>query len=124
MEVLEDLYLEGTKTSPSVMFNKNGMLKIEGRAMPDNAIRSFEPLAEWISELNCNSVVFDIVLEYLNTAASMQLFSLIRTLEQNCSIQELVVHWHYEEDDEDHFETGHLFEEKLNRTKFKYLCFE
>ena len=88
--------------------------------MPDNASRFFEPLFEWVERLAAPKVVFDINMEYLNTSSSMQLFSLLRKLEENCLIEELTVNWHYEEDDEDHYDTGLFYEEKLSRTKFNY----
>lgn len=120
METLTDLRIEGTKSMPSVTFNINGYLKIEGRLIPDNAVTIFEPLFEWIRRLNADKVIFDINLEYLNTSASMQLFSLLRRLEENCLIKELVVNWYYEADDEDHYDTGLFFQEKLIRIKFNY----
>jgi hypothetical protein len=120
METLTDLKIEGTKSMPSVTFNINGYLKMEGRFIPDNAATMFEPLFEWIKRLNADKVIFDINLEYLNTSASMQLFSLLRRLEENCLIKELVVNWYYEADDEDHYDTGLFFQEKLIRIKFNY----
>ena len=94
---------------------------MEGRFIPDNAMTIFEPLFEWIKRLNTEKVIFDINLEYLNTSSSMQLFSLLRQLEENCAIKELVVNWYFEEDDEDHYDTGLFFEEKLYRTRFNYM---
>lgn len=123
MKTLENLQLEATKSSPAVLFETSGRLKIEGKAIPDNAITFFEPLYMWIENLNSETVVFDIHLEYMNTSATMQLFGLLRKLEENCSILEISVNWHYEEDDEDHYETGLMFKERLNRVKFSYLSF-
>ena len=122
METLGNLKIEGTKSSPTVSFHTDGNLKIEGRAMPDNVMYIFDPLFAWVERLNAKKVVFDINLEYLNTSCSMQLFALLRKLEENNSIEELTVKWHYEEDDEDHYDTGLFYEEKLSRTKFIYLA--
>ena len=121
MENLQNLRIEGTKSIPAITFNINGYLKMEGRFIPDNAMTIFEPLFEWIKRLNTEKVIFDINLEYLNTSSSMQLFSLLRQLEENCAIKELVVNWYFEEDDEDHYDTGLFFEEKLYRTRFNYM---
>jgi hypothetical protein len=123
MKKFENLQLEATKSSPSVFFETTGNLKIEGKAIPDNAIPFFETLSQWLDNLNTKQVVFDINLEYMNTSASMQLFGLLQKLEENCSIFDISVNWHYEEDDEDHYETGLMFEEHLNRVKFHYLSF-
>ena len=121
MELLENLLIEATSTSPEVDFSVNGLLHLKGKAMPDNAVRDFEPLFAWIEKLDVPKIIFNIDMEYLNTSASMQLFTLLRKLEENCSIKELVVNWYYEKDDEDHYDTGLLYEEKLYRTKFNYL---
>ena len=123
MKTLDNLQLEATKSSPSILFEKSGKLKIEGKAIPDNAITFFEPLFMWIQRLNSEDVDIDINLDYMNTSASMQLFGLLRKLDENCSIFKINVNWHYEEDDEDHYETGLMFEERLNRVKFNYYSF-
>jgi hypothetical protein len=120
MGTLEDLIIENTKQMPGVIFKTNGLLSIYGRAIPDYAIPFFKILTEWIDELKSPQIVFDIKLEYINTSASMQLFALLRQLEDKPEISSLVVNWHYEEDDEDHYDTGQFFEEKLERTKFFY----
>jgi len=121
MNTLKNLEIKGTKTIPAITFNINGYLKIEGRFIPDNAVSVFQPLFEWIQHLESEKVIFDINLEYVNTSSSMQLFSLLKKLEENCLIKDLVVNWYFEEDDEDHYDTGVFFEEKLYRTKFNYL---
>lgn len=120
MELLENLHLDSTTTFPEVDFNTNGSLLIKGRLISDNAVRDFEPLFVWIDKLETSKIIFEIDLEYLNTSASMQLFMLLRKLEENCLIKELIVNWYYEEDDEDHYDTGLFYEEKLYRTKFNY----
>jgi hypothetical protein len=123
MYELEDLIIEGTHSSPAVTFKKNGRLKIEGRSMSDNPVKAFGPMLAWIEKLEVENVVFDIYLDYLNTSSSLQLFNLLRMLDENEEILELTVNWHYEEDDEDHYETGIIYQEKLHRTKFNYLSF-
>lgn len=123
MNIKQNLSIEGTSTSPTVLFTTEGKLIMEGKIIPDNALPFFDVLINWISDLSISSIVFDINIEYMNTSASMQMFKMLRKLEENCEIKELLVNWHYEEDDEDHYETGQIFEEKLYRTKFNYLSF-
>ncbi len=121
MNSLENLTIEGTQSSPKVFFQVDGHLNLSGRSMPDNPAKAFEPMFLWIEQLDSTKVIFDIQLDYLNTSSSLQLFNLLRTLDENNSIEEFIVNWHYESDDEDHFETGQFFEEKLQRTKFNYV---
>ncbi len=120
MSTLENLFVEATRQMPEIKFETNGKLCIKGRAIPDNAVPFFESLFTWIDALECEAVTFDINLEYINTSATMQLFTLLRKLEDKECITSLTVNWHYEEDDEDHYDTGLLFEEKLDRVEFLY----
>ena len=118
---MENLSIRGTTTSPSVEFKTNGVLKIKGRILTENAAATFAPLFEWISNLKMEKVVFNIELDYMNTSASMKMFDLLNQLEKNEDIGQLKVNWYYEEDDEDHLDTGKLFEQKLDKTEFEYV---
>ena len=120
-ERMDNLIIKGTQTSPTVAFSIDGKLKLQGRIITDNPIISFKPLFEWISELKCKKVLFDIEVDYMNTSASMQLFSLLGQLDNNKDIETIIINWYYEEDDDDHLETGHIFEQKLTRSKFEYI---
>ena len=117
---MDNLAIKGTMFSPRVLFKHDGHLLIEGRSLPDNAIKSFEPLFIWIDSVRAEKIKFSINLEYLNTSSSMQLFKLLKMLEENCEIKEIDVLWHYDEDDEEHYETGQIFAEQLSRTNFSY----
>jgi hypothetical protein len=118
---MENLNIEGSKTLPTIDFDTSGHLKMQGRIITENANVTFAPLIEWAKNIEVEKVTFDIELDYLNTSASMQLYSLLKELEENKSIKTLNINWHYDEDDEDHLETGQFFEERLTRGKFKYV---
>ncbi len=121
MNNLENLTIEGTSSSPSVLFETNGHLHISGRSMPDNPSKAFEPLFVWLEKLEADTILFDIQLDYLNTSSSLQLFTLLRMIDENETFEKCTVNWHYEADDDDHYETGQFFEEKLNKVKFNYI---
>jgi hypothetical protein len=116
----EDIYIEGTNLLPAVIFLKEGSMKIEGRIVPDHVNSFFEPLMNWVSNLRCTKVIFDIDIEYMNTSASRQLFQLLKTLEDNAHILNIIVFWHYEEEDEEHYETGQILASKMRRIRFFY----
>ncbi|MBN2348682.1 MAG: DUF1987 domain-containing protein [Bacteroidales bacterium] len=115
-----DLYIQGTDNTPEVMFGLNGEFKIWGRIVTENVPGLFEPILKWISDYQHKNVIFNIYFDYINSSASMHLFILLKKLEENEAIQNIIVNWHYDEDDEDHLDTGEIFEDKLNRTKFNY----
>jgi hypothetical protein len=123
MKTLENIKLKATNSMPAVSFDTSGKLKIGGKIIPENAHIFFDPLFRWIESLDSEDVVFDINLDYMNTSASMLLFGLLQKLEDNSYLSDIRVNWHYEEEDEDHYETGLMFEEQLSRTKFNYLSF-
>ena len=121
---MENLVINGTNVAPTIVFQSSGKLKIEGKIITENAILTFDPIFQWLNEFQAKSVEFDIILEYMNTSASMQLYSLLSRLEENQDIQDIKVNWFYEVDDEEHLETGELFEDRLERTVFKYIVID
>lgn len=118
---MDNLKIDGTQNSPAISFTSAGSLKMHGRIITENAVVTFKPLFNWIADFEGRAIEFEIELDYLNTSASMQLFSLLRILDENCGIEDIKVRWFYEQDDEDHLETGEFFEDKLSRVKFEYI---
>jgi hypothetical protein len=119
---MENLIIQGGNSLPYVEFNTNGKLRIQGRIITDNAINTFAPLLLWIKNLEAKKIEFSIELDYINTSASKQLFSMLRSLDENSNIDEILVKWYYEADDDDHLETGEFFEDKLSRVEFEYIA--
>ena len=120
IELQEDIYYEGTNLLPSVIFMKEGSMRIEGRIVPDDVAAFFAPLHKWVKNLRCSKVIFDVDIEYMNTNSSAQLYHLLKALEDNLVVQHIMVFWHYEEEDEELIETGKIMSEKLRRIKFFY----
>ena len=118
---MKSLVIKSTNVSPSVVFQSNGRLKIEGKIITENAVITFEPIFNWLKNIKKKSIHFDIILEYINTSASMQLYALLNLLDDDDAIEEINVNWFYEEDDEEHLETGELFQERLEKTHFNYI---
>jgi hypothetical protein len=118
---MERLNLNSTDCLPLVDFDCNGRLKIEGKSIPEDATKLFNPLIQFIDELSVNEVTFDINLIYFNTASSKKIMEMLRHLDENLKVSEIRVNWHFEEGDEDSVETAEIFEELLNRTDFRYI---
>ena len=53
---MENLYIEGSDSLPTVQFNTDGLLKITGRALPENAFELFSPLIAWVKEFSIDEV--------------------------------------------------------------------
>ena len=97
---------------------------MEGRSFPEDVCKFFDPLISFVSDLETESVVLDVNLEYFNTASSKKLMDLFKHLDANNHIQHILINWHYEEGDDDSIETASIFEESLLRSEFRYMEIE
>jgi hypothetical protein len=120
---MENLFIEGSESLPTVEFNTSGLLKLSGRALPENAHNFFNPLILWVKEFSIDELTVEINLEYFNTAVSKQLFDLLKAIESNARYKKISLKWFYEEGDDEILEAGEIYEELLPRIKFTYQRF-
>lgn len=118
---MKSLSITPTTHSPLVEFDLNGNLLIEGRAIPEDVDKLFNPLIDFITNLDTPKAVLNINLEYFNTATSKKLLDLIKHFDSNNKIQKSLINWHYEEDDEDSLEMAQVYEESVMKSEFKYI---
>jgi hypothetical protein len=108
MEVIKIL---GTDDTPSVTLDAaNSNFEIAGRSLPEDVAAFYKPILEWIDKYvqgpNAKTV-FNFKLIYFNTASSKMLLDILMKLEDlHTSGKEVLVKWHYPEDDEDMKEAG------------------
>lgn len=121
---MDSLSIIGTNCTPHVSFNINGRLSIEGRSLPEDAESFYKPLQEWLMNLSVDIATFEFNLEYFNSASSKKILDLLKLLDANIHVKNIVIKWHYEEGDDDSLEAGQIFEEMLNRSVFKFVEFE
>ncbi|MBN2349956.1 MAG: DUF1987 domain-containing protein [Bacteroidales bacterium] len=106
-----------TPNTPGIEFNpETGLLKIEGRSIPENPGEFFENLINWLEEYYSNPAQItqlELFLEYINSGSSKYLLSIFRMIKKKYSEgNNCVVNWYYEEDDEaiqslgEHFKTS------------------
>ncbi len=117
---MENLFIEGSETLPTVEFQTNGILKLSGRALPENAFNFFSPLITWVKEFSNEELNIEINLEYFNTAVSKQLYDLLKTIESNQNYKKINLKWFYEDGDDEILESGEIYEELLPRINFSY----
>lgn len=108
---MERFFLEGTKMTPSVVFDKStGDFRIYGTSRPENPIEFYKPIFDWLNSYfssSPNKTIFKIQLDYFNTSTSkilLDLFELFETNAENGS--DVHVIWYFEEDDEEMQEAG------------------
>jgi hypothetical protein len=116
---MKALFIEESKATPKVNFNPNGELFIHGRSLPEDPVGFYTPVLDWIKNCACETVVLNMKLEYLNTSSSKQVFSLLSLMNENPLIKNKSVNWHYEEGDDESYETGKAFE-SLTNIQFRF----
>jgi hypothetical protein len=121
---MNNLIIESTINTPTVKFGTDGRLLMEGRSLPENVSKFYQPIVEWAAMLTSEVVKMDINLEYINSASAKKILELLKVLDANNNIKEFIVIWHYEKDDEDVLENGQIFEELLRKAVFRYQEYE
>ncbi len=121
---MNNLIVESTINTPTVKFGTDGRLLMEGRSLPEDVSKFYQPLIEWSAMLTAEVVKMDINLEYINSASAKKILELLKVLDANNNIKEFIVIWHYEKDDEDVLENGQIFEELLRKAVFRYQEYE
>jgi len=120
---MKDLIIKDSEKTPSVALSTNGVLKLEGRSIPEDAAKFFKPLLDWTKEFTANEIRVDIKLEYFNTSSSKFILEMLRLLENNPDNNNILVNWFYEEGDLDVLESGQYFESIIG-IPFKYIEYE
>jgi DNA polymerase III delta prime subunit len=103
--------IQGTDDTPTVTLDKeNNIFEISGRSLPEDVVVLYKPILEWLDEYKNDPLdltVFNFKLEYFNTASSKLLLDVLLKLEDiNNDGHEVLVKWHYPDDDEDMEEAG------------------
>ncbi len=122
---MKSIDIEGTSKTPTVNLNaENGVVEIKGRSIPENSVEFYKPLVDWLEEYKkapVGKTTVNIQLEYFNTSSSKCILDVFKKLEDiNKGDAEVVINWHYEEDDEDMLEAGEDYE-SIIRVPFKMI---
>ncbi len=109
---MDTLNLEGTEDTPKVILDKeNGIFELSGRSLPEDSAEFFQPVLDWIEEYSNDpnsETVFEVKLEYFNTASSKLILDILSDLAE---IEGTTIVWYFHEDDEDMEEAGEEFSE-------------
>lgn len=122
---MEVLTRQGTDDTPSVVLDKDkGVFEFSGRSLPEDVQDFYGPILAWIEEYgkepNGNTDVC-FKLEYFNTASSKMLLDVLLKFEEiNDASGNVVIKWHYHEDEEDMKEAGEEYEDIVS-VPFEYV---
>ncbi len=108
---METIKIQGTEDTPKIMLDaENDVFEISGRSLPEDVSAFYEPVLNWLSEYAENpkgKTVFNFKLTYFNTASSKLLLDILMKLEEmHEKGNDVLIKWHYPEDDEDMAEAG------------------
>lgn len=98
MSDLKGLYVKGTGKTPGIEFTPViGELVLEGRSIPENAAKVYEPLLAWIREYvksPCTTTNFHLKLEYFNSSSLVWIVKIIVEL-GNIKIKGAILYIHF-----------------------------
>lgn len=108
---METIKIQGTEDTPKVILDKdNEVMEISGRSLPEDVASFYDPVLNWLDEYSESpnaKTIFNFKLVYFNTASSKLLLDILMKLEEiHEAGNDVVIRWHYPEDDEDMEEAG------------------
>lgn len=119
---MEPLIIAATEDTPEIVFHpEQGIFKISNISVPENAMGFYEPILDWLKKYETSpnpKTVFDLELEYINTASSKQIIQVILMLEKIAAKSEVNIRWFYDSIDEDMKALGERYK-KLVKVNFE-----
>lgn len=108
---MQPIKIKGSDDTPTVILDKdNEIMEISGRSLPEDVAAFYDPILDWLddyAEEPNSKTIFDFKLVYFNTASSKLLLDILLKLEDMADDgNDVLVRWHYPEDDEDMEEAG------------------
>jgi hypothetical protein len=116
---MEKLKIESTEDSPQIILDReSNILEISGRSLPEDVNTFYEPTMSWIEEYAKDPLdvtVFSFKLTYFNTASSKIILDILTHFEEMIEEgHEVMVRWHYPEEDEDMQDAGEEYAEMVD----------
>jgi len=108
---METIKIQGTEDTPKIILDaENEVLEISGRSLPEDVSSFYEPVINWLNEYAekpNKKTILNFKLTYFNTASSKLLLDILMKLEEmHEKGHDVLIRWHYPEDDEDMEEAG------------------
>lgn len=116
---METLKIQGTEDSPQINLDPaENMLEISGRSLPEDVNTFYEPILSWIEEYAkdpLENTVFNFKLTYFNTASSKVILDILTQFEEMIEEgRQVLVRWHFPDEDEDMQEAGEEYADMVD----------
>lgn len=112
-----EIHILPSVNTPEFRFCSEGMFKIRGKGLYKSRTEDVLLVQNWVEEYLKNPAEITYVIiafEYMNSLCTTFIVSILRSLTGVIlQSKKIVIHWYYEEDDEDMFERGNIFQSLL-----------
>lgn len=119
---MNTLQANGSRRTPTMDFDAvKGILKIEGRSIPENAFKFYQPYTKWVHQYLAstkNKVTrMHVNLEYCNSSSKRFLLDIFKILDTSATpTHQVFIEWHYAHNDDDMMEIGQELASLLENT--------
>lgn len=109
---MQSLEIKASAETPEVMFDKsNGVLRINGRSLPEDAFSFYQPIIDWteayLRAYPMQNLELNFQLDYFNSSSGRYLLELLSKFETYGKPNLVKINWFAEEDDELMIEKGY-----------------
>ncbi|HCI55494.1 MAG TPA: DUF1987 domain-containing protein [Bacteroidales bacterium] len=115
---MQELRIERGRNTPEIILNPEGIIRISGLSIPENAEEFYTPVSNWINdyiEFPADVTTVDVNLEYFNSASAKVLIKFFqKIIYVSLKNKKYIFNWYYEEGDEDILERGEYFSSILS----------
>ena len=113
---MDIIFIEGTEDTPKVLLDPSkSIFEVSGRSLPEDCASFYGPILKWLDQYVASpvaSTIFEVKLEYFNTASSKMILDMLTKLEKlKDAGKSVTIHWYSHDDDEDMQEAGEEFAE-------------
>lgn len=111
---IEPLLIEATAKTPKVVFDpQNNFYEISGRSLPENVVKTYEPILKWIDTyLNKIDTPIEVNfrMDYLNSASAKMVSLILSKFEAfHQADNKIQINWYYFFDDDDIQSEGEIY---------------
>jgi len=116
---MEALKITETEDSPQVTLDLDAnIMELEGRSLPEDVNTFYEPVLSWLEEYSkspLENTVFNFRLTYFNTASSKIILDILTQFEEMIEEgHQVLVRWHFPDEDEDMQEAGEEYADMVD----------
>ncbi len=122
---METLIIKQQNNTIGIILDKeNKKFVFEGRSLPENTVKFFEPVMKWLAEYKkvpADETHINMNFIYFNTSSAKLILEVLQEFDEiRKAGNEVKLTWHYMEEDYDIKEAGEEYESMLS-LPFKYI---